>query len=62
MTPKQRRAELARLIRLHRLSTSAVADLVIRSPRTVRTWRQGTRTIPRGSLALLILRLVERAA
>lgn len=58
-----RTEELKKLMADHHKSAADVADLLGRSPMTVRIWRcvNGDRAIPRDALELLKLKLEQQA-
>jgi len=57
MTPKQRRAELKRLMEARNLTAAGVAMRLNKTPHAVRTWLRGARNMPENSLQLLKLLL-----
>lgn len=60
MTAKARRAELRDLMSKRDMRAPQVADIVERSPQTVRAWMYGTRNVPTHALKLLKLELARR--
>lgn len=57
MTPKQRSAELKRLMRARNLTAAGVGMRVSSTPHTVRCWLRGARNMPESKLHLLRLLL-----
>lgn len=57
MTPKQRRAELKRLMEARNLTAAGVGMRLSTTPHNVRCWLRGARNIPEAKLQLLQLLL-----